>query len=148
MYKHTSRKSSILAIVIVATTALTLLAYTSLTHSALAAKSGSSEKRGFKYLAACELNAANGHSGQVTATEVMDCYSQAFSGNPTSSMSVIGHNADTTNKDVSGNTNNTDTASTNLSPLDSSGSSTTHHHHHASSPSNSTDRMMNSNIGQ
>jgi len=145
MYKHTRRKSSILAIVIVATTALSLLAYTSLTYSALAAKSGSSDKRGFKYFAACELNAANAHSGQLTVTGVMDCYSQAFSDNSISSMSVTGHNADSTNKDVNGNMNDTNTVPTNLSHLASSGPDTTHHH---SSPSSSTDSMMKSNIRQ
>ena len=148
MYKHTSRKSSILAIVIVAATALTLLTCASLNYSASAAKSGSSEKRGFKNLAACELNTASAHSGQLTENEVMNCYLQSFSGSPVSSLSVVGHTHASSNKAVSGDTNGTNTVSTNLSHSGSSGSDTGHHHHHSSSPNKSTGSAMNSNIGQ
>ena len=145
MYKHNRRKSSILAIVIVATAALTLLTYTSLMYSALAAKPGSSEKQGFKNLAACELNAANSHSGQLTETEVSDCYLQAFSGSPISSSSGIGHSDASHNQVVSDNTNNTNTVPTDLSHIDSFSSDTSHH---ISSPHNSADSKIKSNIGQ
>jgi len=149
MYKHNRRKSSILAIVIVATAALTLLTYTSLIYSALAAKPGSSEKQGFKNLAACELNAANSHSGQLTETEVSDCYLQAFSGSPISSSSGIGHNDDAShNQAVSGDTNDAKAESTNHSHTNNSGPDTSHHHHHTSSPDNSADSKMKSDIGQ
>ena len=148
MSKHTSRKSSILTIVIVATAALTLLAYASLTYSASAAKSGSSEKRGFKNLAACELSTANGHWGQLTENEVMNCYLHSFSGSPISSLSVIGHNDSSPNRAASGDTNGTNTVSTNLIHSGSSGSHTVHHHHHASSPNNTKSSVVNSNIGQ
>lgn len=149
MYKHNRRKSSILVIVIVATAALTLLTYTSLKYSALAAKPGSSEKQGFKNLTACELNAAGTHSGQLTETEVSDCYLQAFSGSPISSSSGIEHNDDASHSQaVSGDTNNTNVESTNHSHTDSSDSNTSHHHHHTSSPHNSADSKMKSDIGQ
>ncbi len=148
MYKHTRRKSSIVAIVILAAAALTLLTYTSHTNSALAAKSSSVETRGIKNLAACELNAANAHSGQLTETEAMNCYLQAFSGSPISSTSIIGHISASPDIAVGGNTNGTNTVSMGLSPTGSSTSNTSHHHHHESSPSNSTSSSMNSNIGQ
>lgn len=148
MNKQNRRKSSILAIVIVATAALTLLTYTSLTHSALAAKPSSSEKRGFKNLTACELNAASSHSGQLTEAEVADCYLHAFSGSPISSSSGIGHNDASHNQAVSDNTNDTNTVSKTLSHTDSSGSDNSHHHHDTSSPHNPTDSKMKSSIGQ
>ncbi len=150
MNKQNRRKSSILAIVIVATAALTLLTYTSLTHSALAlaAKPSSSEKRGFKNLTACELNAASSHSGQLTESEVADCYLHAFSGSPISSSSGIGHNDASHNQAVSDNTNDTNTVSKTLSHTDSSGSDNSHHHHDTSSPHNPTDSKMKSTIGQ
>lgn len=150
MYKHNRRKSSILAIVIVATTALTLLTYNSLSYSALAAKPGSSEKGGFKDLAACELNVANSHAGQLTETEVTDCYLQVFSSSPISSSSGIGHSDASHKQAVSDNTNNTNTVPTNLSHIDSSSSDTSHHtnHHHISNPHNSADSKMKSNTSQ
>lgn len=148
MNKQNRRKSSILAIVIVATAALTLLTYTSLTNSALAAKPSSSEKRGFKNLTACELNAASSHSGQLTEAEVADCYLHAFSGSPISSSSGIGHNDASHNQAVSDNTNDTNTVSKTLSHRDSSGSDTSPHHHDTSSPHNPTDSKMKSSIGQ
>lgn len=148
MNKQNRRKSSILAIVIVATAALTLLTYTSLTNFALAAKPSSSEKRGFKNLAACELNAASSHSGQLTEAEVADCYLQAFSGSPISSSSGVGHNDASHNQAVSNNTNDTNTVSKTLSHRDSSGSDTSPHHHDTSSSHNPADSKMKSNIGQ
>ena len=88
MYRTTRRTSTILAIVVVAATALTLLTSTTFTSSALAAKTGSSGTKNLKNLFACQSSAANGHFGQLTATEVMDCYSQAFS----SSLGASGNN--------------------------------------------------------
>ena len=145
MYKHNRRKSGIFAIVIVATAALTLLTYTSLTNSALAAKP---EKRGFKNLAACELNASNSHSEQLTETDVMNCYLQAFPSNPISPTSATAPNDVSSDKAVSDNTHDTNGVSTDASPTDSSSSHASHHHNHANNSSNSASGIMNSNIGK
>lgn len=119
MYTTTKRTSEIFAITVVAATALTLLASTTIavTPSVLAAKAGlshqttesggshsskslstdtaSSASSGnndkMNKLFACESSSAHG-SGQLTETGVLDCYLQAFSHSPVSYLSVLPNN--------------------------------------------------------
>ena len=131
MYTTTRRKLTILAIVVVAATVLTVLASTTFTSSAFAAKT--SGNKNLKNLFACQSSAANGHFGQLTATEVMDCYSQAFS----SSHGASGINNTPASDTGSGSsTNSTNSGSTSPTHTVSS-SSHTHHHHHSSTSSSS-----------
>ena len=50
--------------------------------------STSNDNENLKNLFGCESTAANG-SGQLTKTEVMNCYSQAISGNPVVEITII-----------------------------------------------------------
>ena len=135
MYTTTRRKLTILAIVVVAATVLTVLASTTFTSSAFAAKT--SGNKSLKNLFACESIAANGHFGQLTETEVMDCFSQAFSSSPGASGSNHISASDIGSGSNSGSTNSTHSGSTSTTHTGSS-SSHTHHHHTPNSLSGST----------
>lgn len=86
----------------------------------------SADNTNLNNLIACESTAANG-SGQLTQKEVLNCYSQTFSGSPVSPLLTAGDNTSSNSNthSSSGSTHHT-------------GSSIRHgqtHHHHSSSSS-------------
>ena len=159
---------AILAIV-VATTALTLLTWNTFTspvsalkahHSLKASDSTGSPSAGssgsgsggsstnkppksgdntnLNNLIACESTAANG-SGHITQKEVLNCYSQTYSGSPVSPLLTAGDNTSSNSDTHSGS------VSTHQSGTPSSHGHT--HHHHSSSSSSLPSAATSSSNG-
>ena len=96
------------------------------------APSTSNDSENLKNLFACESAAANG-SGKLTKTEVMNCYSQIFSGNSVSS----GNNNNSAGDVGSSGGSVVDTGSNSAHHTSSSSSHT--HHHNSANPNSLTD---------
>ena len=104
------------------------------------APSTSNDNENLKNLFAFESAAANG-SGKLTKTEVMNCYSQIFSGNSVSS----GNNNNSAGDVGSSGGSGVDTGSNSAHHTSSSSSHT--HHHNSANPNSLTDSTTHSNGG-
>jgi len=157
MYTNTRKRTTIAILaIVVATTALTLLTWNAFISPVSAAKthhssknfdsassssaggtgSGSdssinkspkfADKANLNDLIACESTAANG-SGPLTQSEVLNCYSQAFSGSPVTPLLTTGDTTSSSSNTHSGS------GSTHHAGISSSHGHT--HSHHSSSSS-------------
>lgn len=171
MYTNTRTQTAfgILAIV-VATTALTLVTWNTFTYPVSAAKAhhsgktfdgissssvGSTSNTASKSvddtnltnLFACESAAANG-SGQLTQNEVLNCYSQAFSGDQVAPLLTTGNNNNSVG-DITGSSSSSGNTSTHSGSVAThhAGSSSSHIHHHHGSSSSSPSPTASSSSG-